>query len=499
MKTNRIQKILLSIMMLAVCCTVDAQLGKSLLRQAKNSAETKVRIETSRAVNKGLDKGTAAVKEAATSKHKSPTSNSVENAKTIYVNHSTGSNRNDGSKASPLKNIQKAIDVASDGTIIYVAEGNYFGTLNSGNIFITKPVEIYGGYSSDFSTRDILKYRTLVQPDPKSNGTQKGQGTVRLQVRKPGSRVVIDGIIFDRGNAISYNTRGEGKPEGLQSAMMQPIGAKGLGGPNLEMRDVLTAETAEIYLENPQCDFEIRNCAFLNAPNYGIRGSFRGKAKIINNIFINNRMAACEIPGADAKINSEIEFAYNTVLFMWSRLRDLATMGYGYRYMTGVNSYVHHNILGCSIYSALDRARVDSSKAREKERITTSEHNIFFLNKQADLIIPGGGVYLMINVPDFEDVEQLAKVEGNKELKDPSVLKGKINEAYLNGFLSATYKEKTSSDPNSPANTFRSAMGMNMVGTMSSSVSMYANRYPWEEALLLFGAMNGYGAQIPSN
>ena len=209
-------------------------------------------------------------------------------------------------------------------------------------------------------------------------------------------------------------------------------------------------------------------------------------------------MAACEIPGADAKINSEIEFAYNTVLFMWSRLRDLATMGYGYRYMTGVNSYVHHNILGCSIYSALDRARVDSSKAREKERITTSEHNIFFLNKQADLIIPGGGVYLMINVPDFEDVEQLAKVEGNKELKDPSVLKGKINEAYLNGFLSATYKEKTSSDPNSPANTFRSAMGMNMVGTMSSSVSMYANRYPWEEALLLFGAMDGYGAQIPS-
>ena len=38
-------------------------------------------------------------------------------------------------------------------------------------------------------------------------------------------------------------------------------------------------------------------------------------------------------------------------------------------------------------------------------------------------------------------------------------------------------------------------MGMNMVGTMQSSATMYANRYPWKEALKLFGAMDGYGVQ----
>ena len=62
-----------------------------------------------------------------------------------YVSSSTGSNRNDGSKGSPFKNLQKALDVAEAGATIYVAEGNYYGLLNKGNIIITKPVTIMGG------------------------------------------------------------------------------------------------------------------------------------------------------------------------------------------------------------------------------------------------------------------------------------------------------------------------------------------------------------------
>ena len=418
-------------------------------------------------------------------------------AQTLYVSAS-GSNRNDGSKEKPFKNIQKAIDVATDGASIYVAEGNYFGLLDKGTINITKPVKIYGGYAPDFSIRDILKYLTTVQPTPESNGSQDGQGTVQIQVNKPGSEVLIDGIIFDRGNSISYNPKGEGQPEGVASAMMQPIGVAGLGGPDLTTAGVLTTQTSQIYLDNPQCNITISNCAFINSPNYGIRGNFRaGKIVINNNVFVNSRMAACEIPGSDAQKNVVIEFTYNTILFSWSRLKDMADMGYGYRYMTGADSYVHHNIIGCSTFSGLDRTRVDSNKAKEAQRITTAEHNIFFLNKQTDLTIPGGGMFLRVKAENFEDVEQLAEIEGNKSLTDPAIFKGKINAAYLNGFLAATYKESTDYNPNSAANTFRSAMGMNQVGAMQSSASMFANRYPWKEALQLFGAMNGYGAQQP--
>lgn len=57
-----------------------------------------------------------------------------------YVSSTTGSNRNDGSKEAPFKNLQKALDVAESGATIHVAEGNYYGLLNKGNIIITKPV-----------------------------------------------------------------------------------------------------------------------------------------------------------------------------------------------------------------------------------------------------------------------------------------------------------------------------------------------------------------------
>ena len=68
-------------------------------------------------------------------------------AQEYYVSKTTGSARGDGSKEKPFKNIQKAVDVVPEGSTIYVAEGNYFGTLDCGNINVTKCVKIYGGYT----------------------------------------------------------------------------------------------------------------------------------------------------------------------------------------------------------------------------------------------------------------------------------------------------------------------------------------------------------------
>jgi len=417
----------------------------------------------------------------------------------IYVNSKTGNNGNDGSKDAPVKNIQKAIDMASDNATIYVSEGNYFGTLNRGNINVTKPVKIFGGYAADFSERDVLKYLTMIQPTPESNGTAEASGGVmQMKVTAPNTEVVIDGLIFDRGNSISYNARGEGKPEGVASPMMNPIGTSGVGGAELTTPNVFTRQTSMIALGNSRCDITIRNCAFINAANYAVNGMFGGRKAVITNcIFINSVMAACEISGGGiATETKEVHFTYNTVLFSWSRTRDLGDMGYGYRYMTGnINHYVSNNIIGLSIFAGIDRTRVDSDRTKEAARITTAENNIFFLNRQGDLTLPGGGMFLRVNVEDFSDVEELAKSGGNKSLNDPAAFKGVIDEPYLNGFLSVSYKETTSHDPNSPANQLRAALGMNQQGTIQSSVSMYANRYPWREALKFFGAMQGYGAQ----
>ena len=99
---------------------------------------------------------------------------------------------------------------------------------------------------------------------------------------------------------------------------------------------------------------------------------------------------------------------------------------------------------------------------------------------------------------DMSDFPGMASVEGNVSLKDPAKFKGIINEAYLTAFLNATYTEKTDYDPNSPANVFRSALGINQRGTIQTKVSMYGNRYPLAEVYKLFGAVPGFGAQVPA-
>lgn len=394
--------------------------------------------------------------------------------KTWYVSQSNGSNRNEGTREAPLKNIQKAIDLAASGDVIRVAEGNYFGLLDSGNIKINKGISIFGGYAADFSERDILKYRTFIQPTATSNGSSQGQGTVQINVTQAGTLVELDGLIMDRGNAVAYNSHGEGQPDGVETPMMCPIGTAGVGAPGVPEEKVYTTSTSIVAISTgAKCDVTIRNCAFLNGPNFGLTGSTFGTKVIVDNcIFVNIVMAAVELRGASAALNSQTYFTNNTVLFTWSRLRDHGDMGYGYRYMPRNDSYLDRNIIGCSVFSALDRTHVDTPASREAERVTTCENSLFFLNRQADLVLPGGGQFLRVRVDDFEDVAQLARVSGNKEiddLDDLDDLDDIINEAYLKAFKKA----------------------------MDGKVTMFANHYPVEDALKLFGAVPGYGAQLP--
>jgi len=121
------------------------------------------------------------------------------------------------------------------------------------------------------------------------------------------------------------------------------------------------------------------------------------------------------------------------------------------------------------------------------------------------MVVPGGGMFTRIWVEEnFEDVPDIevpttkfTSVEGNVGLATAEPLQNVLNKAYLEGFINAAYSEVTSFDADSPANTFRRAMGMNQTGTIQSTVTMWANRYPLEDALKLFGAIEGFGAQLP--
>ena len=400
-----------------------------------------------------------------------------------YVSSSGGSNQNAGNTpAEPFKNLQKAIKSAAPGDTIKVAAGNYYGLLNKGSIDLDRGVTILGGFNADFSQRDILGNPTLLQPSNKSNDTYGGNALLYVTIKDESAVTVIDGLMFDKGPSNNYHQK-EGLVEGVTGGML-------LHPPSRESMDKSPNAKMPLIGGTFNGSVTIRNCVFVNGNFYGIQfAQGKGSVKVLNNIFIANALAAAEIRGSTAASHqSDLEFAYNTVLFSWSRLKDLGDMGYGVRIMTQMDYNIHHNIIGFSCFAGLDATRDD------KNRYVSIDHNALILNRQADLTLPGGGMYLRVWAEDFADLE-LKSTKGNKTLNDFSLLADKINKPYTIGFLDVRYKEKTDLDENSPSNRLREMLGQPKRGQITSQVSMYGNYYPLTDAVKLFGAVEGVGAQ----
>ena len=365
-----------------------------------------------------------------------------------------GKNKNEGkSTSAPLKNIWKAIELASDGDVIRVAAGNYNGQMKQGWIKLDKPVSIIGGYSNDFSSRDVVKNKTLFQPTNEMNGT-KGQGILHLNYKGANSKVVIDGFIFDQGEANSYHPV-EGKPEGVETGMwLEPPSKGNTTFPSLN--------NYSLYGENSEGDLTIQNCVFVNAGNIALNlNHVAGKVKVLNNIFIANRIVGANVQAKQNKVDAvDYEFAYNTVMFTWTRTKLFEDMGYGVRANTNCITRVHNNILALNMMAGFDNTKGDP-----KSKKVYLDKNAFILNKKGDVTVTVSPNILWLNVADgaFEDLEDAPSIQslnGNISISDPSIFKGKIKQ-----------------------------------GSIKSKVSMFMNKYPMEEALNLFGLMEGYGAQ----
>lgn len=409
----------------------------------------------------------------------------------LYVCEGTGNNTNDGSKEKPLKNLDTAFQKAKAGDTIRVAEGNYFGLRGKGYFEVNEPVEVYGGYAPDFSARDILKHRTLVQPDNES-AKKSRKAMLQFKNSKAGQKIVVDGLIFDMGARNSYSDK-EGKPEGVETGMLLiPPQKNGDDAPTVTEPIISFPATAAAG------DVLIQNCVFLNGAQFAIQGGHKeGSFKILNNVFVANRMAAIEVFGTGGKKgpkgptekDGDVEIAYNTILFTWSRLKDFKDMGYGIRIMTNLEYNIHNNIIGMNVLTGVDDTRFN------KPEWIKIDNNLFLLNKQAPMLFtePGQGQLERVNLSNFGDLG-LASATGNTD-KPAKALP--INKAYLEGFLGARYSEEADFDPNSQANVLREVMGLPKQGKLKTEVSMFGNRYPLEDALKLFGALDGMGAQMP--
>jgi hypothetical protein len=411
---------------------------------------------------------------------------SLQQKSILYVSKANGSNKNDGSKAAPFKNLDKAIEVALPGTTIYIAGGIESGTLNVGFIESDKPVKIFGSWDENFTEQDILAHPTVLQPD---NESARSNRKAILKFTKDVNGTFIDHLVFDGGQRNAYHEK-EGIVKGIEGGRLLPdterpvVGFATIFEPLLQFVSAATGG-----------DVTIQNCVFVNGASFALQAGHRsGKFTVKNNVFVGNRMAAIEIYGTCASTGGpksmslcgEVEVAYNTILFTWSRTKDFQDMGYGVRVMTKCDYNIHHNIIGASVLAGIDHTRFN------KDEWVKVDHNIFFVNKDKDLhYSPVSNSRLRIDAGDLGDLE-IASTSGNRN-EIPKELK--INQDYLDGYLNARYSEQTDLDRNSAANQWRSMLGMNLQGTMSSSVTMFCNRYPWKETLELFGNVKGYGAQ----
>jgi hypothetical protein len=405
---------------------------------------------------------------------------SLSFADVIHVSISTGNNSNAGTADAPKKNIDKAIAAAKAGDTIKVAEGVYSGTFAVGYLTTDKPLVLMGGYSADFSSRDVVGHPTLFQPD-NASGAKSRKALLTLTKNVDG--MVVDGFIFDMGMRNSYSPA-EGRPEGVETGMLLLPPQKASGE-----NATVTEQCLSIASGNTGGEITIRNNVFLNGANFAVQaGVPKGTLTIRNNVFVSNRMAAIEVWGTSASQVPNAEIDHNTILFTWSRLKDFKDMGYGIRIMTKMKYNIHHNIIGTSVLTGVDHTRFNP------DANINLDENLFFLNKQSDMqYSPASNTKLNLSAGEFGDLE-LASVKGNRN----EIPKGlPLEAAYLEGFLSARYTETADYDPDSAANQIREMLGLNKQGKLTTAVSMFGNRYPWKKALELFGAVAGVGAQIP--
>ena len=412
----------------------------------------------------------------------------------IYVSLASGKNKNAGTKEAPLKNLWKALETADHGDTIHVAEGVYPGKMKCNWFKIDKAVSIIGGYAKDFSSRDPLKFRTMFQPLNENNdkkGTGLGIFTIEFDHSKPepkGVNMVFDGLIFDDGLAQAYHPT-KGKPEGVETGMWLEPPANGGCKFASAKRYLVYSATAN----RAEGEITFRNCAFVNAGNIAMNLTwYKGKVTMKNNVFCNNLMIGANVLCSNRDPAVEWEFENNTVLFTWSRTSELGDMGFGVRNNTGVSAKIENNVIGLNVLTGFDNTKGDSKKKKTK-----LDGNVFFLNRESDVQMTISPSIAKVRVDGFEDLEGtdgIESIEDNEDLKDPKAFEGRINPAYLNAFLSMKYSEKTKLDEGK-CNALRSVLGLPLQGTITTKVDMFGNRYPLEDALKLFGAIEGKGAQ----
>ncbi|MBP5521237.1 MAG: right-handed parallel beta-helix repeat-containing protein [Bacteroidales bacterium] len=489
--------------------------AQGVLGSLKNKVTGAAQNEARKAAQKGIENAKQNARDKAETEK---WASKAGPGKTYYVSVSTGSARADGlSPENAMKDLQKAINAAEDNDVIYVAEGNYHGNLDRGYIEcgkfgdssheLGKFISIYGGWSTDFTERDVIKHQTLLQPSDHIFTAPLFNFNARRPYgyKGPLGEVVVDGLVFDFGENNRYcvanvDDARTGTPnKGVLTGRILADDE----APSVPLEGYLTGDEYALHMD-VEGNVRVSNCIFVNCRDYGLNALMgKGHMEVCNNIFIACKYAACQVRGnvKDDDIDKvSLDFHHNTVLFTWTRNKTFSDMGQGFRFMNGIRTIdVHNNIFGCNSNCAVERVYYESNKQMESLKESNLYDNYFFANKRDLELAAMGKSTISVSADRIEEAEQIGpKFEGNMELpKGNEAFLNAIDDAYLKGYMSLTIVTSESYSPNSTANQINRMLGLNQQGTEIVRPNMFGNKYPWAKAKDLFGKVPGYGAQIP--
>lgn len=400
---------------------------------------------------------------------------------TTYYVAKTGSNSNPGTSiGAPKKNIDKAIQAAIAGDTIKIAGGSYSGTFNIGYIVIDKSVSLVGSYDPGFTSQSMRLHPTVIGPDNASGAT--GREPLLSFDNGPIQNVTIDGIVFDRGDQNSYSLT-DGIPPGWTGEGRLLLPPSKATGDNATVTEPLLQIPSSVVAS----DIVVRNCVFANGSSFGIQAGIReGTFSVINNVFINNRIAAIEAYGTCATGPCvDIEFAYNTVLFSTTRGYDLAAddLGIGYRIRTKARHHIHHNIF------AGNNSALEHTFFVPDGDIQINDNHIAASNVADMRYTPSSGNALNLRGEQLNDLD--ATVTGNVFSVPAAFI---VNANHLDALL-RSFLQDGSAPPDGSYNQWRQMHGLpDLAGGETFNHHFHANQYPQNDAIRLFGAVSGYGA-----
>jgi len=394
----------------------------------------------------------------------------TSSGKVIYV-AKTGKNSNPGTKEAPIKNLDKAIQVAEDFDKIYVQEGVYSGTFDVGYFEITKPLELYGGYNADFTKRDPVNTPSIIQTI-KDKATSSKQSIIMISETHD---VVIDGFVIDMGEHNNYDNKA---PQGVETGYLTLTNTGG------------TPKRSAIKVVGN--NIKIQNNTFVNISYGGIfimqRMNLDGKILVDNNVFVNCSQAGIECnPLRGPGQVREIEISNNTFAFTYGTTFLNDNLGCSVWLKGNANYNIHHNIFSYASDAAL--RYLDVTEATLK-----LDYNLFMNNRKNDIHTSIYNKRVFISVEEFEDVDFVSSLVGNKRMTE----KLPLNAPYTSEFINMAAEVSMEYDPNTDWNQVRSILGLPQQASGKATISFFANKYPWKESLKLFGAVNEFGAQLPT-